>query len=162
MQRDQAYDAKRRLESETRKLYGTQRWRRKAAHQLLLEPLCRLCHAAGRITAATIADHIIPHMGDVFAFWNNALQSLCKACHDGVKQREERRGHSDALGADGWPSDPRHPANAGGTQAATQGAALAHPEAPGGIKCLEAVAPRPAANLRAQSREMKAGGRNNG
>lgn len=132
MQRNQAYDAKRRLESETRRLYGTQRWRRRAAHQMLIEPLCRTCKGNGRVTAASVADHIVPHRGDVDAFWSNELQSLCKTCHDVAKQREERRGHSDALDADGWPADPRHPANAGCAQVATQGAALAHPEPPGG------------------------------
>lgn len=126
MQRNQAYDAKRRAESETRALYGTQRWRRMAARQMLLEPLCATCTGKGRVTAASVADHIVPHRGDVDAFWGNALQSLCKRCHDLVKQREERRGHSDALGEDGWPVDPRHPANAGGAQAAN----VARPSGP--------------------------------
>jgi 5-methylcytosine-specific restriction protein A len=160
--RNQAYDARRRQDSPTRALYGTQRWRRKAARQLLLEPLCRTCQAKGRVTAASVADHIVPHRGDVEAFWSNELQSLCKWCHDVVKQREEARGHSDALDGDGWPVDPRHPANGGGTQAANVARPSGRLEAPPGSKSLGPVAPRPAAPLRAQRREMSLGGRNNG
>ena len=162
MQRNQAYDAKRSAESPTRRLYWTQRWRRKAARQLLLEPLCRTCKAAGRVTAASVADHIVPHRGDVEAFWSNELAALCQHCHSQTKQREERRGHSDALDADGWPSDPRHPANATHAQAATQGDALGHPEAPGGLRSLENCVSAPAPTKRAQNREMKTGGQNNG
>lgn len=140
MQRDQAYDARRRAESPTRALYGTQRWRRKAARQLLLEPLCRACQAAGRVTAASVADHIEPHRGDVDAFWSNELQSLCKDHHDGAKQREERRGHSDALDADGWPMDPRHPANGGAAQATNVARLSGRFEAPPGGQISGAVA----------------------
>ncbi len=54
----------------------------------------------------------MPHRGDRKLFWDSGnWQSLCKKCHDKHKQREERRGYSAAVGADGWPSDPRHPAN---------------------------------------------------
>lgn len=130
--RNKAYDARRRAESPTRALYGTQRWRRRAAHQLLIEPLCRTCQAGGRVTAAKVADHIIPHRGDVDAFWNNDLQSLCATCHDVVKQREEKRGHSDTLDADGWPADPRHPANESRAWGAKQHPGRAHPDPTGG------------------------------
>src|SRR5262249_40604218 len=37
------------------------------------------------------------------------LQSLCKLHHESAKKREEARGYSTAIGADGWPVDPRHP-----------------------------------------------------
>src|SRR5262245_58464266 len=37
------------------------------------------------------------------------LQSLCKLRHESAKKREEARGYSTAIGADGWPVDPRHP-----------------------------------------------------
>src|SRR6266404_1730756 len=33
------------------------------AHQLRIEPLCRLCLEAGRVTPATVADHVTPHRG---------------------------------------------------------------------------------------------------
>ena len=37
-----------------------------------------------------VADHIIPHRGDVGLFWyQEGIQCLCKRCHDGAKQRED-------------------------------------------------------------------------
>jgi len=40
-----------------------------------------------------VADHITPHRGDEFLFWDAGnLQCLCKPCHDRHKQRQERRG----------------------------------------------------------------------
>lgn len=41
---------------------------------------------------ATVADHIEPHRDDYAKFWFGALQSLCAACHDIKKQRQEARG----------------------------------------------------------------------
>jgi 5-methylcytosine-specific restriction protein A len=94
--------------------HGTERWKRKRLAQLRAEPLCRMCKAAGRITAATVADHVEPHRGDAEAFWTGELQSLCTTCHSSHKQAEEVNGYSSAIGTDGWPVDLRHPANGGG------------------------------------------------
>lgn len=127
---ERQYDAQRRQDSPTRALYGTQRWRRRSAHQLLMSPLCVMCLARGITCAASVADHIVPHRGDVDAFWGNELQSLCKPCHDRIKQREEARGYSDSIDADGWPIDPRHPANAHHGASVAQPAAVDQP--PGG------------------------------
>lgn len=87
-----AADRRRRIESPTRALYGTARWQHLRAHQLAREPLCRLCRAEGRITPATVCDHVEPHREDVALFWRGPFQSLCKAHHDGAKQREEQQG----------------------------------------------------------------------
>jgi 5-methylcytosine-specific restriction enzyme A len=92
--------------------YRTKRWLRRRGAQLRAEPLCSFCLAAGRTMAATVADHVIPHRGDAELFWHGKLQSLCANCHNVHKQREEARGFSDQLDADGWPTDPRHLANA--------------------------------------------------
>ena len=60
-------------------------------------------------------DHIVPHRGDHKCFWDRKnWQALCRSCHDGAKRSEERRGYSTDIGADGWPVDPRHPANGTG------------------------------------------------
>lgn len=33
--------------------------------------------------AATVVDHIIPHKGDQYLFWDRSnWQPLCKLCHD--------------------------------------------------------------------------------
>ena len=45
--------------------YCTAGWQRRRAHQLMIEPLCRLCLEAGRVTPATVADHVEPHRGDL-------------------------------------------------------------------------------------------------
>lgn len=75
-----------------------------------------MCAAVGRLTAATVADHVTPHRGDEALFFDPAnLQSLCDAkpwrCHSQAKAREENAGFHAQADADGWPTDPRHPAN---------------------------------------------------
>lgn len=92
-----------------RRWYKTTRWQRRRDTQLRHQPLCAMCEARGRITAATVADHVTPHRGDEHLFFRGELQSLCDACHSGAKQSEERIGYSKAVGEDGFPIDPRHP-----------------------------------------------------
>lgn len=113
LQQKRLHDAKRRAEQPWRKWYSTARWRAKRLAQLANEPLCRFCSSTDHPTPATIADHITPHRGDADLFWNGSLQSLCKPCHDTTKAKDEARGYSTAHGADGWPIDPKHPANTG-------------------------------------------------
>lgn len=51
-----------------------------------------MCEDEGRLTPATIVDHIIPHRGDTALFWDtDNWQPLCKLHHDKVKQAEEKR-----------------------------------------------------------------------
>jgi hypothetical protein len=87
--------------------YKRQRWRKIRSYQLAKEPLCAMCLRKGRVTPATVADHVEDHHGDWNRFWTGRLQSLCKPCHDGPK----RIGFSSEVGPDGWPLDPNHPAN---------------------------------------------------
>jgi 5-methylcytosine-specific restriction enzyme A len=87
--------------------YQLQRWRKIAKHQLKIEPLCKLCLAAGIASRATIADHVESHRGDWNSFILGKLQSLCKPCHDSTKRT--LRGFHPAIGEDGFPIDPRHP-----------------------------------------------------
>jgi 5-methylcytosine-specific restriction protein A len=71
-----------------------------------------MCFEEGRIQAASVVDHIIPHKGDLVRFSSYVnTQSLCKLCHDSTKQIIEKRGYSTKIGSDGWPIDPKHPAN---------------------------------------------------
>jgi len=89
------------------------RWHKRRADQLRGHPLCRLCwEIRGRATVATVADHITPHRGDRVLF-EGPLQSLCKPCHDSVKQSTEKGGAGFIRGSDaqGNPLDPRHPWN---------------------------------------------------
>lgn len=67
------------------------KWQKAREAYLSKHPLCVYCEREGRVTAATVVDHKVPHRGDMKLFWDsdNNWQSLCKPCHDSVKQREE-------------------------------------------------------------------------
>lgn len=91
--------------------YKGRAWQAIRRQQLTTEPLCRMCQAEGRVTAATVCDHVEPHRGNWDRFIGGPFQSLCKPHHDGAKQSEEHHGFSTSVGADGWPTDSRHPAN---------------------------------------------------
>jgi 5-methylcytosine-specific restriction enzyme A len=85
-------------------LYSSPIWKRLRAAQLAREPLCRYCAEIGALTPATVADHVVPHRGRVEVFMDpDNLQSLCKQCHDSVKQQEERSGRRRGCGVDGVP-----------------------------------------------------------
>lgn len=44
--------------------------------------LCAVCEREGRLTPATVVDHIRPHQGNFDLFWNQAnWQALCAHCH---------------------------------------------------------------------------------
>lgn len=99
-----------------RAFYGSARWKRLREAQLRAHPLCAFCLQIGRVTAATVVDHIKPHKGQGGLFFSrDNLQSLCDAepwrCHSRRKQSIERLGYDTAIGLDGWPVDPNHPAN---------------------------------------------------
>src|SRR5678809_56739 len=90
-------------------LYDTRRWKALRLYQLGTEPLCRYCKEAGRITPACFVDHIIPHKGDVDLFFDASnLMSLCKPCHDSVKQKLERTGIEKGCDDRGLPLDAKH------------------------------------------------------
>jgi 5-methylcytosine-specific restriction endonuclease McrA len=90
--------------------YKTPEWRALRKAQLEKQPLCERHLRRGQRVAASVANHKRPHRGDRALFFSAGnLQSVCKACHDGDVQSEERRGYSDEVGPDGMPIDPRHP-----------------------------------------------------
>jgi 5-methylcytosine-specific restriction enzyme A len=93
--------------------YRTMRWLRLRAHQLRIEPMCRLCSEKGVLTPARVADHVERHNNDVNKFWCGELQSLCFNCHSNHKQQVELSGFSREIGADGFPIDRKHPFYAG-------------------------------------------------
>lgn len=95
-----------------RRWYQSPRWRALRARQLAAAPFCVMCRKEGTTRVATVCDHVEPHRGDETRFWCGPFQSLCDEHHSRHKQAEERRGHHHAVDAEGWPTDPRHPANA--------------------------------------------------
>jgi 5-methylcytosine-specific restriction protein A len=84
-------------------------WKRRSRLQLATHPLCKMCFDRGVITAAAVADHVIPHRGDVQSFYTGDLQSLCLSCHSQLKQQIENNGYARAIGPDGYPTDKHHP-----------------------------------------------------
>ncbi|AGN78495.1 HNH endonuclease [Pseudomonas sp. GD03651] len=69
------------------------KWQKAREQYLRDNPLCVYCERSGRTTAASVVDHIVAHRGDMILFWDQAnWQSLCKPCHDSVKQAEEAAG----------------------------------------------------------------------
>lgn len=90
-------------------LYNTKAWHRLRWHQLQAEPLCRMCKSQGKIKEAEIVDHVDAHRGDEIKFFDPTnLQSLCKHCHDSVKQQMEKSGVLRGCDTNGWPLDPHH------------------------------------------------------
>jgi 5-methylcytosine-specific restriction protein A len=66
------------------------RWQKARARYLAEHPLCVMCEEDGKVTAAAVVDHVVPHRGDVRLFWDESnWQALCKKCHDGEKARQE-------------------------------------------------------------------------
>jgi len=62
--------------------YSSQ-WQRARKHFLTKHPLCSKCERNGKLTPATVVDHIKPHRGDAVLFWDEGnWQPLCKKCHD--------------------------------------------------------------------------------
>jgi 5-methylcytosine-specific restriction protein A len=75
-----------------------------------------MCKAAGRITPATVCDHVDPKMkATPEGFFAGPFQSLCDAppwrCHSSRKQSAERLGYEKGVDASGRPIDPGHPWN---------------------------------------------------
>ena len=94
------------------KLYKSKAWTKGRLVFLASNPLCVRCQSQGRTTAATVVNHIKPHKGDLVLFFDQAnWQPLCAPCHDGPAQQQDRLGYTTDIGSDGWPTDPRHPAN---------------------------------------------------
>lgn len=84
-------------ETSAQRGYGY-KWQKAREGWLRAHPKCVMCDEKGILTAATVVDHKTPHRGDQDLFWNrDNWQSLCKACHDGEKRRQENQS-GDAYG----------------------------------------------------------------
>jgi 5-methylcytosine-specific restriction endonuclease McrA len=99
------------MKRERNRWYDLHRWTKRSREQLHDHPLCLKCLLKGKVIAAEVADHVIPHKDSYELFWFGDLQSLCASCHNSVKQQEEKSGYSREIGLNGWPVDPEHPAN---------------------------------------------------
>lgn len=67
-------------------------WTKARKSYLAKNPLCVMCTAAKRVTAANVVDHIVPHEGNQELFWDETnWQVLCKMHHDTDKAEQEGR-----------------------------------------------------------------------
>jgi len=66
-------------------------WQRLRQRVLAEEPLCRLCHAEGRVTAATEVDHIEPlHLRPDLRLVRSNTRPICHPCHREVTRAFNR------------------------------------------------------------------------
>ena len=83
------------------------RWQRERLAFLAQHPLCIMCQNSGRVTRATVVDHIKPHKGDPVLMWSQSnWQPLCATHHNRDKQSQDKGGNKRTvhIGADGWPT----------------------------------------------------------
>lgn len=86
---EQSRDYDRRRGSASERGYD-HRWSKASAGYRASHPLCVGCVAVGRVTAAEVVDHVMPHKGESRLFWDREnWQSACGWHHDVVKQRLE-------------------------------------------------------------------------
>jgi 5-methylcytosine-specific restriction enzyme A len=91
-------------------LYRTALWRQGRLVHLMEYPLCARCLRNNCLTQATVVHHIKEHRGDWDLFSDPTnWESRCGPCHNRIEQAIESRGYDSAVGADGWPEDPKHP-----------------------------------------------------
>ena len=68
------------MTQEKAKYYGSGTWKRIRAIQLKKASLCQHCLKSGRLTVATVCDHIQP-WESWQDFCRGPFQSLCPECH---------------------------------------------------------------------------------
>jgi 5-methylcytosine-specific restriction protein A len=88
-------------ESRQARGYGAA-WDRLRKQVLTREPLCRMCHVKGRVTAATEVDHIKPKAKGGTDELSN-LQPACQPCHKAKSAAEMGRTPRVRYGPDGYP-----------------------------------------------------------
>lgn len=81
------------------------KWQKARISFLSLHPLCVMCEREGRITAATVVDHRVPHQGNEALFWDQTnWDPLCKKHHDSDKKMiEAGKKPRPTIGLDGFP-----------------------------------------------------------
>lgn len=88
-QRRQRFDTQRDKQP-YRQWYKTKRWQSLRWSVLVRDNFtCQMCGKLEPNTSQLVADHTEPHRGDQAKFWGGALKTLCKPCHDSLKQRQE-------------------------------------------------------------------------
>ena len=76
------YGRARRLFDTELNFYQSTTWRRLRKLVLSEDPLCRICSVLGRVSLATVVDHVVPVKAGGARFDMANLQGLCVACHN--------------------------------------------------------------------------------
>jgi len=69
--------------------YSSPSWRATRRHYIGMNPFCVICESMGRITEASVVDHIRARELGGEDFDQSNLQSLCESCHN--KKRTQER-----------------------------------------------------------------------
>lgn len=72
------------------------------ARRLANEPFCRDCKAEGRITIATVPDHIVP-LSKGGTDTDDNIRCLCPEHHRKRTAEQFGQRYRKAIGTDGWP-----------------------------------------------------------
>lgn len=84
--------------------YKTSRWQKLRWSILVRDRFtCKTCRTIKADTSQLVCDHITSHKGNERLFWTGPFQTLCKQCHDSLKQRADKGNPSTPIGLDGWP-----------------------------------------------------------
>lgn len=89
---DKARDRYRAQTQPWRAWYKLARWKQLRWSVLVRDLFaCQMCKRVVGNTSQLVADHKKPHRGSATLFWDESnVQTLCKPCHDGAKQRLEQ------------------------------------------------------------------------
>ena len=71
--------------------YHSKEWKHLRQNYLIEHPFCMECWKNGKLTKATVVDHIVPIKQGGVALDESNLQALCASCHGSKSIREGSR-----------------------------------------------------------------------
>ena len=87
---DARYDVRQR-DKAVHAFYVSHEWKKLRQNYLIEHPFCAECRKYGKLTKATVVDHVIPIRQGGPALDENNLQALCASCHGSKSIREGSR-----------------------------------------------------------------------
>lgn len=97
-----------------RRWYGLKAWRDARHVHLSRQPLCERCLQSETVAEAEVVNHRIPHKGNWPLFIDpENHESVCAPHHDGLIQREEKRGRMRRRWPSARPGSPLEPMTEG-------------------------------------------------
>jgi 5-methylcytosine-specific restriction protein A len=94
-----------------RRWYKTARWQKLRWSILTRDRFTCQMPGCGKMepdTSKLVCDHKEQHHGNEAKFWSGPFQTLCKDCHDSLKQGVEKAGYVKGSDNSGRPTDPNH------------------------------------------------------